>query len=48
MVKTNKHTLFLLALMLLFPLCANAQEEEDNSFGGWHFVEVDHQFGDSK
>lgn len=48
MVKTNKHTLFLLALMLLFPLCANAQEEEDNSFGGWHFVEVDHRFGDSK
>lgn len=40
--------LFLLALMLLFPLCANAQEEEDNSFGGWHFVEVDHKFGGSK
>lgn len=27
----------------------NAQQaEEDNSFGGWHFVEVDHRFGDSK
>jgi hypothetical protein len=27
----------------------NAQQAEvDNSFGGWHFVEVDHKFGDSK
>ena len=47
-MKTNKHTLFLLVLMLLFPLYANAQAEVDNSFGGWHFVEVDHKFGDSK
>ncbi len=47
-MKTNKHTLFLFVLMLLFPLYANAQAEVDNSFGGWHFVEVDHKFGDSK
>ena len=40
--------LFLLVLMLLFPFYVNAQAEEDNSFGGWHFVEVDHKFGGSK
>ena len=32
---------------LLFSLEAQAQVEEDNSFGGWHFVEVNHQFGNS-
>lgn len=33
---------------LLFPLCLQAQEaKEDNSFGGWEFLEVYHDFGKS-
>lgn len=37
-----------LLLALSFSLVANAQEEEeDNSFGGWHFIEVTHTFGNS-
>lgn len=43
----NKYMFVLFTLLLVFPVCTNAQEE-DNSFGGWHFVEVDHKFGDSK
>lgn len=36
-------------LLLSLSICVNAQrEEEDNSFGGWHFVEVDHKFDSSK
>lgn len=30
---------------LLFPLCLQAQE--DNTFGGWEFLEVYHDFGKS-
>ena len=30
------------------PLLGFAQQEDDNSFGGWHFVEISHKFGDSK
>lgn len=37
----------LAAVALCLSLRANAQEEEDNSFGGWHFLEVSHQFGNS-
>lgn len=44
----NRLVLLLFVFMLLLPKMANAQQEEDNSFGGWHFVEVDHKFGDSK
>lgn len=39
---------FLLAIMLLSPLLGYAQQEDDNSFGGWHFLEVDHKIGNSK
>lgn len=45
---TNRLIFVLFVFMLLFPAMASAQQEEDNSFGGWHFVEVDHKFGDSK
>lgn len=38
----------ILAMMLLSPLSGYAQQEDDNSFGGWHFVEIAHRFGDSK
>ena len=38
----------ILAMMLLSPLSGYAQQEEDNSFGGWHFVEIAHKFGNSK
>ena len=38
----------ILAMMLLSSLSGYAQQEEDNSFGGWHFVEISHKFGDSK
>lgn len=38
----------ILAMMLLSPLSGYAQQEEDNSFGGWHFVEISHKFGNSK
>lgn len=34
--------------MLTSPLLGYAQQEEDNSFGGWHFVEISHKFGNSK
>ena len=37
----------LFAMMLLLPLVGYAQED-DNSFGGWHFVEIAHKFGNSK
>lgn len=36
-----------LLILLLFPIGVFAQQDPDNSFGGWHFVEVDHKFGDS-
>ena len=39
--------LFLVAILLLLPLGSKAQEA-DNSFGGWHWLEVSHKFGDSK
>ena len=38
----------ILAMMLLPPLSGYAQQEDDNSFGGWHFVEIAHKFGNSK
>lgn len=39
----------LVICFLLLPVMMKAQgEAEDNSFGGWHFLEVAHQFGDSK
>ena len=34
--------------LLTMPLLGFAQQEDDNSFGGWHFVEIDHKFGNSK
>ena len=34
-------------MMLLSPLLGYAQQEDDNSFGGWHFVEIAHKFGNS-
>lgn len=38
----------ILSMMLLPSLSGYAQQEEDNSFGGWHFVEISHKFGNSK
>ena len=38
----------LLAMMLFSSLLGYARQEDDNSFGGWHFVEIDHKFGNSK
>ena len=38
---------FILGLVLLLPLCLRAQEAEDNTFGGWEFIEVNHDFGES-
>ena len=35
----------ILLLVCLFPLCLRAQEAEDNTFGGWEFIEVNHDFG---
>lgn len=37
----------ILAMILLSPLSGYAQQEDDNSFGGWHFVEIAHKFGNS-
>ena len=34
---------FLIAALALLPLCSFAQEE-DNSFGGWIFTEINHDF----
>lgn len=48
---TSNRRRFLLCTLVLLSLsiCVDAQQtDEDNSFGGWHFVEVDHKFGDSK
>lgn len=48
---TSNRRRFLLCTLVLSSLsiCVDAQQtDEDNSFGGWHFVEVDHKFGDSK
>ena len=39
---------YLLVALLTMPLLGFAQQEDDNSFGGWHFVEISHKFGDSK
>ena len=38
----------ILAMMPLSPLSGYARQEKDNSFGGWHFLEITHKFGDSK
>ena len=38
---------FILGLLLLLPLCLRAQGGEDNTFGGWEFIEVNHDFGES-
>ena len=35
----------LLAMMLSSSLLGYARQEDDNSFGGWHFVEISHKFG---
>lgn len=49
MTGNRRKYLWITLLLLSLPLCMKAQQtEEDNSFGGWHFVEVDHRFGDSK
>lgn len=49
MTKNRQKFLWCTLLLLSLSICMNAQQaEEDNSFGGWHFVEVDHKFGDSK
>ena len=37
----------ILLLLCLFPLSLRAQEAEDNTFGGWEFFEVNHDFGKS-
>jgi hypothetical protein len=34
----------LLAMMLFSSLLGYARQEDDNSFGGWHFVEISHKF----
>ena len=39
---------YLLVALLTMPLLGFAQQEDDNSFEGWHFVEIDHKFGNSK
>ena len=46
---TRRHKYLLVALWaLLFPLSLQAQEaQEDNTFGGWEFLEVYHDFGKS-
>lgn len=39
----------LVIFLLHQPITMKAQETtKDNNFGGWHFLEVAHQFGDSK
>lgn len=38
----------LLAMILFSSLLGYTQQEDDNSFGGWHFVEISHKFGYSK
>ena len=44
----NRKSLLLALFALLFPLCLQAQEaQEDNTFGGWEFLEVCHDFGKS-
>ena len=45
----NAHVYFLCAVVLtLQGLCPlSAQEKEDNTFGGWEFIEVNHDFGKS-
>lgn len=49
MTRNRRKHLWCTLLMLSLSVCMNAQQAEvDNSFGGWHFVEVDHKFGDSK
>lgn len=44
----SRKFLYSLLALLLVPFIGHAQQEPDNSFGGWHFVEIDHKFGDSK
>lgn len=48
-MKTLRNTLAAAALVLLPCLCAHAQEaeQEDNTFGGWEFIELYHGFKDS-
>jgi len=44
-----KHIVGLCLALLLSPLLLKAQDgDEDNGFGGWHFAEISHTFGDSK
>lgn len=46
--KLNNCCCFAIFLLML-PIFAKAQQtEEDNSFGGWHFMEISHGFGNSK
>ncbi len=47
-MKMSRKFLYSLLALLLVPFIGHAQQEPDNSFGGWHFVEIDHKFGDSK
>ena len=47
-MKYNGYRYLVLAVMFLSPLLGIAQQEEDNSFGGWHFVEIDYKFGTSQ
>lgn len=49
MTSNRRRFLWFTLVLLSLSICVDAQQtEEDNSFGGWHFVEVDHKFGDSK
>ena len=36
-----------LALFLLIPVRLSAQEAEDNTFGGWEFIDINHDFDGS-
>lgn len=47
-MKRSVYSSLVIVFFWAFPLFAYAQQEVDNSFGGWHFVEIDHKFGDSK
>ena len=50
MTVRNLHKSRHLLVSLLFLACSfalNAQEGDDNRFGGWHFMEVSHKFGES-
>lgn len=48
MSRTIKYSIVPLLALLFLPHIIYAQESnDDNSFGGWHFVEIDHKFSNS-